>query len=166
MKLKSMNIVLLSAMSVIWFFVIERAIRVWSIDPNDTTDIPEKNFINPIPILEKDTFELTFLDRDPFLEYKNRKVSTKVKTNTKSPKKNNRPLLRQRIVKEEWPKLQYFGYLKGSVSSEKLALIKIDNKLHRIRRNSSVQNIKVVKVYKDSVILNKDGAIKSIEKNN
>ena len=66
--------------------------------------------------------------------------------------------------KTQWPKLQYYGYLQADSRSEKMALIKIDGKLHRIREKTTVESIQVMKVYKDSVVLKRDGSRKVIAK--
>ena len=162
--MKQKNIFLLLGVLVIWVFVIKRVFTVFGKDPKSTSTTIHMESLGPIPEFRKDTFELTDLERDPFLEYRAIRKPIKPVENPKLKEKSPQSVKRNETSKIIWPKLQYFGFLKGDTKSEKLALIKIDNKLHRIRESGFIDDIKVVEAYKDSVLLKKNGTTKIIIK--
>jgi hypothetical protein len=158
MKKKTINAVLLIGVLIIWIIVIKRSFNFFgskkeevAISITPPTNLPTFKF-------EKDTFLISNFDRDPFLD----KHSKKTKTSTLKPRINHKqPVKTKKKVfiadNTNWPKLKYFGYLKGNNQSEKLAVIKIDGKLHRVREKSNIDDIGVLKVYKDSVSLKRNG---------
>lgn len=162
--MKQKNIFLLLGVLLIWVFVIKRMFTVFGKDAKSASTTIHAKSMRPMPEFRKDTFELTDFERDPFLEYRAIRKSAKPDENSKFREKSLQPVKRNETSKITWPKLQYFGFLKGDAKSEKLALIKIDNKLHRIRESSFIDDIRVVEAYKDSVLLKKNGTTKTIIK--
>lgn len=163
--MKQKNGFLLLGVLVIWVFVIKRMFTVLGEDTKSASTTRHiMKSMGSIPEFRKDTFELTDLERDPFLEYRIIRKSTKPDENSKLKEKSPQPVKRNETSKITWPKLQYFGFLKGDTKSEKLALIKIDNKLYRIRESGFIDDIRVVEAYKDSVLLKRNGTTKTIIK--
>lgn len=161
---KIMNKVLLLGVLVIWVFVLKRAFSIWGKESEGVRNLVENATPAKIPYFEKDTFKLLVLYRDPFLEYRSeRKLKVTDKVTRPRVQKNTAPKV-AKASKTQWPKLQYYGYLQADSRSEKMALIKIDGKLHRIREKTTVESIQVMKVYKDSVVLKRDGSRKVIAK--
>ncbi|WP_136464887.1 hypothetical protein [Flagellimonas onchidii] len=163
MKKKTINIVLGLGLLIIWGFVTKRALFYFGNTDEDKAVLHPIAINDPLPKFKKDTFELAVLDRDPFLDVMANRKTTIPKTLPKTSKKNIAPV-RRKESNVNWPKLQYFGYLKGDSQSGKLAIIKIDNKLHRVREKKSVEDVQVLKIYKDSVLLKRNGMIKILEK--
>ncbi len=160
MKQKKIQVLLLVGVVVIWIFVLKKAFSIWGTDSDVVVAVTQEKPVVSIPEFKKDTFTLTIPERDPFLDFK------VVSIRENKPKKTiqvSKTKIEPNIV---WPKLQYFGYLKGDTKSGKMVLMKIDNKLHRIRENNTVLDVHIVRAYRDSVVLRRNGTIKTISKNN
>ena len=98
---------------------------------------------------KKDSLELIFPKRDPFLntlkasrKTKTIKVAQATKVKPKTPKKS---LL--------WPKINYLGYVKSKKSvKSKLGLVRVDGKLQRTRKNDMVkEGVRVIAITGDSI---------------
>ena len=50
-----------------------------------------------------------------------------------------------------WPNITYYGYIKSKDKIEELILVKIDNQLYKLRKNSNINGLIINKVYKDSI---------------
>lgn len=117
---------------------------------------------NTLSIIEKDTFELQPLTKDPFLN----KVFTKTIAQPKVARVT--PKAKVEVKPNEivaFPKVQYFGYIKSEDKKDKLILLKINNRLERVRLNSTVDGLVVKKIYKDSVIVSFNKVTRSFIKN-
>ncbi|SNZ01702.1 hypothetical protein [Flagellimonas pacifica] len=163
MKKKGVNIILWAGMLVIWGFVTKKTLFFFGKDDEKVVAISPITFNDPLPELKKDTFELHVLERDPFLDVVTKRKSPRPLLQPKTPKRVSNPIPK-RSSNATWPKLQYFGYLKGHSQTGKLAVLKIDNKLHRVREKRAIEEIQVLKIYKDSVLLKRNGATKVVLK--
>ena len=111
-------------------------------------EMPELSLSLPINYSEnlviRDTFKLKQLRRDPFLgSYEKSFLETKVFTPSKvAVKKSN-----------SWPKIEYFGYVQSENSNHPLILLKIDNKLIRIRKGTQKDHLIIKEVYEDSILV-------------
>ncbi|UII80130.1 hypothetical protein [Flagellimonas sp. CMM7] len=163
MKKKIIHITLVIGMLIIWGFVAKKALFYFGKDNKKTASINPISYDSPMPEFKKDTFELSMLQRDPFLDAV---IKRKSQTSNQKPVKIEKTSKPKQGKKSNinWPKLQYFGYLKGDSQSARLAVIKIDNKLHRLREKKAVEDIQVLKIYKDSVLLKKYGKTKMVIK--
>ena len=119
----------------------------------------------------KDTFDLTHSTRDPFLDKMNYDTKIIISPTIKksgesrslnSSNKRSKPKIESAV---KWPKINYYGFVKGAKSSSELVLIKIDNKLHKIREGDQIDNIAIKKVYRDSIMVLMNKSLKSIKKN-
>ena len=95
----------------------------------------------------KDKFVLQPLDRDPFLN-----ARTKPRKTIKSIPKD-RPRSDSKNTVSIWPNIAYFGFVKSNDQSAPLVLLKIDNRLKRLRQGERFEEILVKKVYRDSVLI-------------
>ena len=76
--------------------------------------------------------------------------------------KVNSPV-RKRLIK--WPELKYIGQLKPKGSKKQITIISIDQQQHLFSLNQQIANIKLKKIWKDSVKLSyQDSLIKVIYK--
>jgi hypothetical protein len=76
--------------------------------------------------------------------------------------KVNSPV-RKRLVK--WPELKFIGQLKPKGSKKQITIISIDQQQHLFSLNQQIANIKLKKIWKDSVKLSyQDSLIKVIYK--
>ncbi|WAC02701.1 hypothetical protein N7U66_03245 [Lacinutrix neustonica] len=169
MNRRLLNIILMVFMFAIWIVVIYKLFNFFKAD-NQTTYL-SKDVIyaeSSLQTLSKDTFQLNRIDRDPFLDkVRERKVNVTVgKPKQKPDKKNVKKALNNKIsIVVKWPKLRYYGTIKGINSSSELILIKIDNKLFKLREGDKLEDIALKKVYRDSIIVEMNNELKSILKN-
>lgn len=103
-------------------------------------------------IIVKDTFTLPEITRDPFLntikrtaEYKKPIARKPYLPVTVVPKKAPIPVV--------LPKVQYYGYIKSTVSTGELFMLRIDGKLHKLKLNQEIENFKIIESKKDSIKL-------------
>ncbi len=161
MKKKYLNIVLGVLLVVIWSSVIYKYFG------NKKTETPSVTLNQPPPIsfnnqIDKDTFNLV-IKNDPFKASKSRFASEGVK---KSASKNSKKVSKKPISKKIiWPKITYHGFVKSERNPTKLALIKVNGKLHRKRENETIDNLSVLKAYSDSIIVSINNNNKTINKN-
>lgn len=158
MNKKTVNSILIILLLLIWGNVIYKyfgnANKSVSIPVISKTEIkPNLNYN-----IERDTFKLVLNNRDPF------KASKPLK-NTKraiAPTVKKTPIKKTNIT---WPKIAYFGFVKGKQNSTKLALIKINNKLYRKREREKTASITIKKVYSDSISLTFNNDTKIFKRN-
>ncbi|GGX27249.1 hypothetical protein [Aquimarina muelleri] len=163
MNKKVINSILISFTVIIWALVSYKVFKYF----NSDTQIPDNS--NTILISDssslfnfsKDTFDLKKVHRDPFLGEINSTREPKINTVLQSRSKNTK---NSKPIRYVWPKLNYYGYVKGVNSSSELILIKIDNKLRKIREGKQLEGIVLKKVYRDSIIVMMNKELKTIVK--
>lgn len=110
-------------------------------------------------IKQRDTFVLKALERDPFLaKMYAKKKKTLLKKNV--VKKAKLPVVKKTMV--EWPEIQYLGFVKSKESSNRLGLLRISGKLHRVKRHHVVDGIKILKIEDSAVILTNGAETKRV----
>lgn len=133
-------------------------------------DIQEENLsITPINVVDhrinfsKDTFNLKKIARDPFLG-KYTSTRRKIKKSEVKPKnKKPKPVIKSN-TNTPWPKMSYHGYVKGVKSTSELILIRINNKFHKVREGSLVDDVAIKKVYRDSILVKRNKESKIVVK--
>lgn len=165
MKKKGFNGLLIVGVILIWVFVFRKTTNFFG---NDTIPLEsvQNTGLATISHIEfkKDTFKIQGFERDPFLDTPTKpKVIIQKKLKVSKPSTVKRAK-NKKTPQTKWPKLQYYGFIKGGDETKKLALIKINNKLNRVREKESVEDIQISKVYKDSVVLKMNGQIKTLKK--
>ncbi len=163
MNKKHINIVLIIAVVGLWGTVLYKYVnRFFNTDELAYTS---QDFSMPIIAkIEKDTFAIKPLERDPFLG----KLLIK-KQNNFIPKNVviKTPIVKTPEIKidKPFPRVQYFGYIKSQDKSEKLILLKVNNKLERVRLNSNIDGLIIKQIYKDSVVVSYGKEIRGFNKN-
>lgn len=153
MAKKKINILLIIVVLGLWGTVGFRTINRYF--GNDAVNLSSETQNRKISLkkINKDTFELKRIGRDPFLNKQfvekpafvasisyHAPIRKAVKPSPTVPKpKFDMP----------WPQLQYFGYLKSN--DLELVLLKIDSKLHKLKLNDEVNGLIVTKKFKDSI---------------
>jgi hypothetical protein len=102
--------------------------------------------------INKDTFELEKINRDPFLDKKFQSAIISPKkqiSHYSSIKKGSAPVIIKPNPDIHWPTLTYYGYLKSK--DQELVLLKIDSKLCKLKLNDPINGLIVKKKYKDSI---------------
>lgn len=166
MKKKVVNGLLILGVSIIWVFVLKRALNMLGDKDMEYVAVPSVITTNDIPEFDKDTFNLAVFKRDPFLDkLKFEKKIINRKENSKPQKTSKKTFAKKKVESRiTWPKLKYFGYMKGSDNKGELALIKINNKLQRVRAKESVNEIYVQSVFADSVVIRIGKNTKTVHK--
>jgi len=96
---------------------------------------------------KKTTFQLNIPSRDPFLN----KIYASNKTKKKSPVKKSRINDIEPVF--NWPTIKYYGFLKNKENKTRMVVLKVRNKMYRLREKSTIGDIKIENAYGDSIIL-------------
>ncbi|MEZ0128978.1 hypothetical protein AB9T88_04015 [Flavobacterium sp. LBUM151] len=152
MAKKKINIILVIVVLALWGTVGYRAInRQFS---GNEIILEKPNQLGNITLnqINKDTFQLEKINRDPFLNKEFQTVVSPIRKTyaAHSPvKKNVAPVIAKPQPNMNWPVLKYYGYLKSK--DQELILLKIDSKLCKLKLNDPVNGVIVKKKYKDSI---------------
>lgn len=96
----------------------------------------------------KDTFKLEFSGRDPFLNTKPvRERVFKAKQSKVVSKKSSKRV----IASVMWPKIEYYGFVKSNSSKSELVVIKINSRLHKVRKNQEIDELRITQTWSDSI---------------
>ena len=158
---KKLNVVLIIAVAALWGTVIYRFVSQYFVKGPDIYE-SRPQFSKKVTTWQKDTFEIAPLKRDPFLnvaygaphQVYHRQVSLPIKKKQKAAP-----------IQADFPQLNYFGYLKSKDRSGELVLLKVNNKLTKLHVGESVDGLKIIKIYKDSVKVSFNGELRGIKKN-
>lgn len=96
-----------------------------------------------------DTLELIANYRDPFLDRMLER--TNLPKQNSSQKAQKEKLLEVPKQELKWPKIIYHGLVKKSGSERTLGFLGVDGKSHFVKSGDDVGNLKVGKIWKDSV---------------
>lgn len=94
----------------------------------------EINF-SPKKIATNETFEISSVDKDPFLGTLTNKQSINIK---KKPKKNLKSEINSPII-------NYLGLIKKQESNNQIFVIKINNYQHLIKKNQEIEGVRLMK---------------------
>lgn len=162
MKKKQINIALIIIVLALWGTVLYKYVnRFFSNDNEIVYNQPE--FSIPIAKINKDTFELQTLVRDPFLGI----TTIKKESNPIIKKTKIKPVFEKNtdlVPTKPFPIVQYFGYIKSQDKTQKLILLKVNNRIERVRLNDNIDGLIVKQIYKDSVTVSFNKIEKSISK--
>lgn len=157
MKKKYLNIALILLVVFIWGKLIYKYTKN-NTQPSIVANQP--NIENKLINVEKRTFELNLLQRDPFLN--------KAYSNNKKPKTTQKKRVNKTVIKSNfrWPKIEYFGYItKSNTSNAKLAILKINGQIKNKKEKTYIDEfIFIKKIYKDSIIIKGNNKLKTIKK--
>lgn len=154
---KKINIALLIVVFSLWGVVGYRFISNYFTASSKNVFATENTPLFKNLIIERDTFLLQAVTRDPFL---NKLAPTTVTLNTfTKPKRIGVKRVRsdKPLVTLTWPDVRYFGYIKSGKNNE-LALVKLNGQLFRLRKGEKKNDILIYNVYNDSitVVFNKE----------
>lgn len=108
--------------------------------------------------IAKDTFELNLENKDPFnasIAFKKAEGNTPVKSKAVKTQPD------KELV---WPRIEYYGFVKGKQNVDKMVLIKVNKALLRKREHESIADLKIVKAYSDSIIVSLNQNHKTIKR--
>ncbi|MGH2667449.1 hypothetical protein [Flavobacterium sp.] len=152
MSKKKINIALIMVVLGLWGTVAYKAVSQYffsnEIALNDAQGQADFN----ISKIEKDTFKLETISRDPFL---NKSVEPAKPTIPKPALPKKMVVPQPRFVKPKivimWPEVHYYGYIKSKEKKDELIMVKIGSKLYKLRKNDQIDGLFIKKVYNDSV---------------
>lgn len=146
MDKKKLNTVLIVGVTCIWGILLYKFIAPFfaQSETEYMVEIPVE--VPVVDIIKKDTVELNFPERDPFL---GRPVRPKVKNS--KPRKSNTKRTPTILKPALWPKIEYLGFVKSKKSKSPLGLLRIDGKLHRVNRNSVVAELRIIEITNDEI---------------
>jgi hypothetical protein len=147
---KKINIVLILAVLGLWGTVAYKTVNQYFFPKElvmNTTQVNSELNVNQI---NKDTFQLEKITRDPFLNIQDRVVELKPK---KYFPKVKAIVIPKPIEIKNWPFVAYYGYIKSKGKDKELVLVKINKKLYKLRKEDQVEEVTVKKIYGDSIEL-------------
>ena len=164
---KKINIVLIVVVLGLWGTVGYRVLNQYFLSEKGVVKTMELNKELNSTLINKDTFRLENGMRDPFLNKQSQNsVPVAIISNAKT---SNIKHITAPIIKSNqyinWPAISYHGYIQSKANNEELILVKINEKMHKLKINEEVEGVTLKKVYKDSIefIFNKEKKI--IQKN-
>jgi len=99
-----------------------------------------------VQLLEPDTFSIIAEYRDPFLG----KIRS-AKPKTLQPKKKPKPVQKEPEPQLRWPSITYGGMIRNQKTGKLVAMVKIDGKDNLLAVGNVVSEVRLVKVYPDSI---------------
>ncbi|WP_452223485.1 hypothetical protein [Lacinutrix chionoecetis] len=160
MSKKNINRILILVVAIIWSILIYQFINraLISNSYRNLNTVSQK--IIDVPQIAKDTFNLKRYTRDPFLGTLNNNQRT-----DKTRKPFNQIKKIETPINQNWPNIEYLGFVKEEKANDPLILIKIDNKFFRKKIGEDfTEGLKVVEFFKDSVLVDFNSEKKIIKK--
>lgn len=159
MQKKVINGALVLLCIVIYTSIFFKAFSKKEVMKNDYAVVDNYKSIDLSLINHKDSIALFFPKRSPFGEPIN---STKIIDQSFKTKRPKAKQIKETMV---WPKILYYGFVKNSNNSQKLAIVKVNNILHKTREGTQLgKNLKVVRAYSDSIIISFYKDIKTLKR--
>lgn len=145
LKNKKTLYILVPLVVLIWGMI---GFRIWAGFNNDTTNyLLEPTYSEPITeILAVDTFSIIANYRDPFLGKIQAPKPKPIKT-----KKKPTPVIKKLEPILRWPTIIYGGMIKNQKTSKLIAMIKINGRDNLMSVGNVVSEVRLVKVYPDSI---------------
>ena len=154
---KKINIVLIIVVLGLWGTVAYKTVSQYFFSKELVANKTQLNDELNLNQVNKATFNLEKVARDPFLNRQNQTDSVvKKKYYSKIPNSESRPnpiVLKPRVIMN-WPLISYHGYIKSKDKNEELILVKIDKRLYKLRKGDQIEGVTVKRVYNDSIELN------------
>lgn len=154
MTKKKINIVLIIIVLGLWGAVGYKTITQYFFSKGLIINTDKTNYKLNLNLINKDTFLLENIPRDPFLDEQNHTINPIVieqypqisilKVSSKTVDLKPKEIIR-------WPSISYHGYIKSNGKNQELILLKIDGKLFRVRNNDIVQKLTVKELTNDSI---------------
>lgn len=155
---KKINVALILIVLTVWGFVASKTLNQYFFLDKKTNHNIKHNSSLKINQINKDTFSICHIDRDPFLNKENRVITASFTQNTyfKSTviKRKLKPVITKHIEILNWPLITYHGYINSKdQNNELLILVNIDKKLYKLKLNEQSEGITLKKIFKDSIEL-------------
>ncbi|QSB27648.1 hypothetical protein [Flavobacterium sp. CLA17] len=152
---KKINIILIVVVLGLWGSVFYKTINRFFTSKELAVNNPAGSATVKFNQINKDTFALENVNRDPFLNKQVQEVVSRpqrqyVPNSNHSgalvKKATAAPTIKHLIV---WPAISYHGYIKDSRGE--MVILKIDSKMFRLRKNDLVDGLMIKKISSDSL---------------
>jgi hypothetical protein len=163
MKNKRLTYVLLPLVLLIWGIIFY---KIFTHGKDDNEGFVESNIRKTNKKdASVDSFVILANYRDPFLD---RSYRPALRTADMQNNMNNRTGLNMKPqpVNIIFPDLQYYGLIANPKNKQKVGLIKMNNKDFILKEGESADDVKVLRLFNDSVMLTYMNNKKTIKKNN
>ena len=163
---KKINILLIIAVLLLWGSVIYKSLNNYFFADKSLSAASKNYTANQFKIIEKDTFRLENLTRDPFLNKssvikKNKPIG---KSNVAPKKATEKKSIPVTAATATFPSVSYYGYIKSKEKKDELIIIKINNKLQKVRINETFEGLKIKKIFKDSIYISNNSETRTFFK--
>lgn len=153
---KKINIALILIVLTVWGLVASKTLKQYFFLDKKINKDKIYNSNLKTNHVNKDTFSLNHIDRDPFLNKENIIINSSLSQKPHYTNNIIRRKLKPEIIKQveilNWPLISYHGYINSKDrKDELLILVNIDKKLHKLKLNEQSEGITVKKIYKDSI---------------
>lgn len=158
MNKKKINIFLIPAVILLWVLIIYRIIAYTK--PANPQNISNFVFNDTNPITaQKDTIVLLADYRDPFKPgpYQFRELH---KTTTSKIT----PVIKPKIVKPVWPKIEFGGIVKKSCSETEYAVVKVNDKTELMVGKDEIEGMRIKNLTPDSIQIELQYEIRTFKK--
>ncbi|WP_040254158.1 hypothetical protein [Psychroserpens mesophilus] len=163
MKKKYLNIALFVLVLIIYAGVFS---KIFGKKPLETNSQDYNfSFTNQIPKfdIKRNNFDINNIENDPFGI--NKRIKNPITVSKSKPVKTS-GRYKTSEIKKQWPLINYYGFVKSNGKSTRLALIKINSKLYRKREQESVEDIRIIRAYNDSIVIKLNNETKTITRIN
>jgi hypothetical protein len=156
MAKKKINIVLILAVLGLWGTVAYKAVSQYFFSEEVKTAAIASDYNFKARKIERDTFALEKINRDPFLNKALLRAESNYTVVPRAAVSGTKRTMPVKVVDDKpkvakyWPIVSYYGYIKSGDKNE-LVMLKIGNKIHRLHKGQEVEGLMLNKVFKDSV---------------
>jgi hypothetical protein len=155
---KKINIALILIVLTVWGFVASKTLSQYFFLDKKRINTGKFNSNLSINKINKDTFALGNIARDPFLNKESKTYIPLSFKNQYFKKVTIQKEVKNVVIKQKeviiWPQISYHGYINSKDrNSELLILVDVDKKLYRLKLNQQSDGITLKKVFKDSIEL-------------
>ena len=159
MKNKKIIYVLLPLTLIIWGMIVYKIFFNTDTQEESSSFVQSKRVKNSA-VTSTDTFTLLLNYTDPFLKQERRVTpnngSTTKKTTEPKPQKNTEVL--------NWPIVKYGGLVKQVNKENELAIVSINGSSTFMKTGETVNDIKLIRIYNDSIIVSFQTQKRTIKK--
>lgn len=164
MKNKKLSYILVPIVIAVWGFIFFRIFSTIE-NGNQALILKTKKSNNTVKFTNNDTLKLDLNYEDPFL-----KKSASFETVNFSLKTSaSKPVISKYTIPApikiiNWPEIKYFGSIKNIEKNKEFATISIKDKRYYLSRTDEVAGVKIVDIFKDSIIIEYESDKKCIKK--
>lgn len=151
---KTSTYILLIIVVGLWIVVFYRIYKSFFADDEGGMVAVVNSKPNKIVLEDSNIFLLKANYQDPFLgRFSNSLVRSANSTNVvvSSVKKAVAPKVKKEPIKIDWSFIKYFGLIKNQQTQKQVALISINGKQHMVSEGEKVDEVLLVKNFKDSI---------------